>query len=68
MKRSIRLSVVIALIAVMTTGCAGLSLFSSNHTHNHDLENSAEIQGKIRDLERRIAEMERREANTGGQQ
>ena len=56
MKKITVLIAALALGAMFATGCAGLSLFSSKHTHYHK---SPETDQKIERLEHRVQELER---------
>ena len=50
----------VVLTLVLVTGCAGLSLFSSTHTHHYD---TRETKARIEKLETRLAELERASAS-----
>ena len=53
MRKSIRLVVIAAIcgVAMLSSGCMGLSLFTSTHTHYHG---GAELEKRVEVLEQRI--------------
>ena len=50
--------VVLCGMAALSSGCMGLSLFTSNHKHYHG---GAELREKVKNLEARLDAAERRE-------
>lgn len=57
MMRRLFLGMAVGAALLMACGCAGLSLFSSTHTHYHKDENTEK---RIESLEKRVDALERR--------
>jgi hypothetical protein len=55
--RRLFLGMAVGAALLMACGCAGLSLFSSTHTHYHKDENTEK---RIESLEKRVDALERR--------
>ncbi len=56
MKKTIAMVAVLSLTVALTTGCGALSLFSSQHTHYHDSEQTKQ---KVQELEKRVDQLEK---------
>jgi hypothetical protein len=59
MNKSAKGIVLAGVVTVMslTSGCMGLSLFSSTHTHTH-YESKPEIEQRVTELEKKVQTME----------
>jgi ABC-type Fe3+-citrate transport system substrate-binding protein len=56
MKKMIAMGMILSLTVLLTTGCGALSLFSSQHTHYHD---SDQTKQKVQELEKRVDQLEK---------